>query len=221
MPPSYVGYQNVEANDGFTYLAPTFEKVDGSPVTLGDIVPVNDGSGFGTEIIQTFDEVNDVTGYYTYYCADMYKPEGAGWYDEDDNCCNDLEIGGAGIGILLDSPAATIQFAGAVTRGAKEVYVENSGFTYVANATPVEIDIQDFKVTTDGVGFGMEIIQTFDEINDVTGYYTYYCEDMYKPEGAGWYNEDDAKVTVPFAPGFGCLLDCQGDVTIELPKVLD
>jgi len=202
-------------------LAPTFEKIDGSAPTLGDIIPGGDSVGYGGEIIQTFDSDNYVDGYYTYYCEDMGKPEGAGWYDEDENCWNSKELGGKGIGVLFESGAATVQFSGKVVKGKSVIEVANSGLSYVSNPTPVEMDIQKFVPTTDGIGYGGEIIQTFDSENYVDGYYTYYCEDMGKSEGAGWYNEDEEKVTVPFTSGFGFLLDCGGDLTIELPAVLN
>ena len=159
-----------------------------------------------------------MTGFYTYYVEDSgAAPDGNGWYDDDGNKVA-VEIG-TGIGVLFESDAVKVQVSGQVAKGTVEVTELNAGFTYVCNPTPVERSLQAFTPTGESAGFGGEAVQTFDETNDVTGFYTYYIEDSgAAPDGNGWYDDDGVKVEdVIFAPGQGFLFESSGDCTITVP----
>jgi len=82
--------------------------------------------------------------------------------------------------------------------------------------------MQDFKPVGDGVGFGGESLMTYDENMAVSPLYTYYIEDSgAAPEGDGWYDEDGAKADITFEPGDGFVIQCNGDCTLEITKVVD
>ena len=151
-----VGYQTVETKSGFTYLTPTFEKVDGGVATLGDFVPAGDDVGWGEEIIQAFNDTGALIGYYNFYCEDYGMEGGAGWYDEDGNQCNNTPLAdgkGAGISVCFESSSGVpMRFSGAVTKGKKIIADVIAGFTWIGNATPNELTIQDFIPVGDGVG---------------------------------------------------------------------
>lgn len=189
-------------------------------MTLGDILPIGEEAGFGTELVTVFDANLDIAGEYTYYCADYGMDEGAGWYNEDGALCNSLQLGGNGMGVQIETQGATIQFAGSVAKGTVEIKGMTPGFSYVCNPTPIDQKLQNFVVIGDDAGFGTELITTFDENLDISGEYTYYCADYGMDAGAGWYNEDGERVdvTIPSASGF--IFECQGGVSIELPAVL-
>jgi hypothetical protein len=219
-----VGYQTVETKSGFTYLTPTFEKVDGGVATLGDFVPAGDDVGWGEEIIQAFNDTGALIGYYNFYCEEYGMEGGAGWYDEDGNQCNNTPLAdgkGAGISVCFESSSGVpMRFSGAVTKGKKIITDVIAGFTWIGNATPNELTIQDFIPVGDGVGWGEEIIQVFDETNGLAGYYNYYCEDYGMADGAGWYDEEGNRINLPVPAGHGFMFESAGNATIELPSVL-
>ena len=215
-----VGYQEIETQDGFTYVTPTFEKVDGSEPTFGDLVPAGDDAGWGgTEIIQTFDTEDGLAGYYVFYNEGMgYGP--TGWYDEEQNCVNDLPIGGKGIGMIFESAACPLRFCGAVGQGEQDLSGIQSGLTYVGNCTPIDHDIQDFKVTGDGAGWGgTEIIQTFDEGGGLVDYLVYWDEGMGYGD-TGWYNESNERVELPVPAGRAFIFESDGSFGLQLPASL-
>ena len=217
-----VGYQNVPTVSGFQFITPTFEKIDGSALTLGDVIPSGADAGWGAEHITIFDSELYIAAAYTYYCEDMGMSDGAGWYnDEDSSFANAVSLGGFGRGVQIETQGSVVQFSGAVTSGTVSIPELNSGFVHICNPTPVAQSIQNFAVVGVDAGWGAEHITIYDEQLYISGAFTYYCEDMGMSDGAGWYSDEDTSfATKAFEPSEGFIFESQGGVSIELPAVL-
>lgn len=188
---------------------------------MQDFKPVGDMVGYGTECLMTYDANMGVSPLYTYYVEDSgLAPEGDGWYDED-GAKADVTFS-SGNGCVYQSAGDPLQYSGSVPKGAIPIIDLYDGFTCIGNASPVQKTMQDFKPIGDMVGYGTECLMTYDENMAVSPLYTYYVEDSgLAPEGDGWYDEEGLKADVTFEPGDGFVIQCAGDCTLEITKVID
>ena len=172
-----VGYQNLTAPvSGYTWMTPTFEKVDGSVIKLKDIT-TSTPMGVGDFFITLLDDkgatmVDPETkktlkfklvnpGKYsttTYHC---------GWYYYDaatadmknatfkeEMFADEFELPyGTGIGINRTTKSITLVFSGAVAGQDKEITAPKSGYTWTGNVMPTDITLKDLNTKVPmGVG---------------------------------------------------------------------
>lgn len=212
-----VGYQTKTVGDsGFTLITPTFQKVDGSKTTLGDI----QGQFSTFESIQVWDE-NGATLSEYFYMEEADSPTGkAGWFDENDVCADGVVIE-AGNSVAFQSGGTTeVQFAGQVANSETVVVTGNTGFTAIGNNTPVDVKLGSIN---------FEGIDTFDSIQIVdadgaTEVEYFYMGELDSPSGtAGWFDENDQSAdNVVIAPGSGVLFQAANGnaVTVTIPAAL-
>jgi hypothetical protein len=214
-----VGYQDkAAAKSGWNLICGTFEKVDGSELTLADVKPnaaftwmnsdtiqfLDDGGGTR---VRTSDGQPAIYGYFT-------TSDGApadGWYHYDSatlmgmwvepEAADDFSYG-AGVVVQTFDKTGGLMFSGAVHAGAATIVADKSGWNLIGNPTPCDLTLKDVTpnatftwMNSDTIQFlddgGGTRVRTSDGQPAIYGYFTTL-------DGApadGWYHYDSATLT--------------------------
>ena len=212
---SVVGYQQKETVTGFNFVIPSFAAVDGGAVHIQDI-KIAGATDWGDNI-QVLDEGGATLALYVYATAEESGFESDGWLSEDYSGLADITFQ-PGQSILIDTAdSATITFAGKVST--EDTVVETvSGFNFVGNNTPVELNIQD--ITIEGATDWGDNIQVLDEGGATLALYVYASAAESGFESDGWLSEDYSGLAdVTFDAGQGILIDTADTASVTIPGV--
>ena len=218
-----VGYQKVELQPGFNFVAPQFTAVGGGDIDIQSVhLDVADDDVSGNDNLQVLDEGGATIAQYYWYPADWFGGAKSGWYDSDVDALADMTLAN-GLSILVDSDAnATVTVSGEVSTNTTTV-PSVEGFNFVGNSTPVTIDIQDIQIdVADDDASGNDNLQILDEGGATIAQYYWYPADWFGGAKSGWYDSDaDALAEVSLAPGQGVLVDTSADgITISIPPAI-
>ena len=177
-----------------------FINVDGSNLTLGDLTVVgyDTADGYADFEVQAKQLNGFGVGGTTYYWCDFEEDEVTykGWYDEDMNEYNNLNLV-AGEGLWVYSPDASfkIQSAGAVAKTSISVTLRGGNQAkMVSNPMPATLTLGDISVDgyDKGDGYADFEIQAKKLNGFGVGGTTYYWCDFEEEEVPyyGWYDED-------------------------------
>ena len=193
-----VGYQTKEVGvTGFTLITPTFKNVDNSVLTLANL----NGTFEFFDSIQTLDGIGETLDEYFYL--------GDGWYDGEQNPCNNVPIA-EGTSILFNSQGtSSITFSGTVNPDATSVTCATSGFTAVGNSAPTDIKLSE--IIFEGIDF-FDSIQLLDDIGETKEEYFYL--------GDGWYDSEQNPCDITIKAGEGFLFNAASgsQVTVKIPS---
>ena len=219
---SIVGYQNkAAAKEGWNLICGTFEKVDGSAMTLADAKPNAAFSWMYSDTIQFLDHgggtrvredgLPAIYGYFT----EMDGAPADGWYhfitatemgeflpaEENDDFSY-----GAGAVIQTFDKTAGFMFSGAVHKGAPTIIAAKEGWNLIGNPTPCDLALTD--VTPNGAFSWMysDTIQFLDHgggtrvrEDGLPAIYGYFTE-MDGAPANGWYHFITATEMGEFLP---------------------
>ena len=218
-----MGYQKVQLQPGFNFVAPQFVAVGGDSIDLQSIrLDVADDDATGAENIQVLDENgNPITSYY-WMPADWFGGEKSGWVDGDTGELAEVELEN-GIGILVDSADETTVTVSGEVANEDAVIEAVAGFNFVGNSSPKAINIQDLQIdVSDDEASGADNIQILDEnFNPIASYY-WMPADWFGGEKSGWVDGDTGDLAdVELAPGQGVLFDsADAGTTITAPSAI-
>ena len=195
-----VGYQEKAVGaSGFTLITPTFKNVDGTTLTLANL----SGSFEFFDSIQTLDGIGETLDEYFYL--------GDGWYDGEQNPCNDVPLTEGG-SILFNSQGTTaVTFSGTVNPEPVSITCATTGFTAIGNASPKDLKLSE--IVFEGIDF-FDSIQVLDEIGETKEEYFYL--------GDGWYDSEQNPCDIPIKAGEGILFNAASgsQVTVKIPSAL-
>ena len=178
----------------------SFLPVGGDNLTLGDIKIVGYDVAEGYADFEVIAKQLDGAGRGgTAYSWCDFEEEGEkyyGWYDEDMNCYNDLElVPGEGLWIYSPSTEMTVQSAGAVAKTSIAVTLRGSGAAKMcSNPMPVTLNLGDIVVVGYDINDGyadFEIVAKQLDGAGRGGIAYSWCD--FEEEGEtyyGWYDED-------------------------------
>jgi len=214
---SKVGYQEVPVEaSGFTLITPTFDKVDGSSITLKDI-----GAKNSYESVQLLNTDAGTDAEYFFVSKEDSGLEADGWFLDDlETPADDVAIP-EGKSILFSSLGTeSITFAGQVATTGKPVTTEESGFTMIGNNTPVDVALKNLVCT--GIN-SYDSIQFMDENLSTAQEYFFVAKEDSGLEADGWFCDDletpADDIVIP--AGSGVLFSATaGAVTVTVPAAL-
>ena len=214
--PYLVGYQDkAAAKEGWNLICGTFERVDGSPMTLADAKPNAMFSWMSSDNIQFLDagggtrvrESDGLPAIYGYFTTLDGAPAD-GWYHYD----SATQVGafvepevdddfsyGAGVVVETFDKTAGFMFSGAVHKGAPTIIAAKDGWNLIGNPTPCNLTLSDVTpnatfswMSSDNIQFldagGGTRVRESDGLPAIYGYFTTL-------DGApadGWYHYDSA-----------------------------
>ena len=216
-----VGYQKVELQPGFNFVAPQFTAVGGGAIDLQSIkLDVADEDATGGDNIQILDEGGGTVAQYYWLPPEASGAETAGWFDENfDPAEVSVENG---LSVLLESSdELSVTVSGEVSPEDFTV-ASVAGFNFVGNASPVAIDIQDIKLgIADEEASGGDNIQILDDGGATIAQYYWLPPEASGAEAAGWFDENFDAAEVELAPGQGFLIEAsENDISIRMPSAL-
>ncbi|MBR1608256.1 MAG: hypothetical protein IJ678_01405 [Kiritimatiellae bacterium] len=220
-----MGYQKVQLQPGFNFVAPQFVAVGGDTIDLQSVrLDVADDDVSYVDNIQILDDGGaTIASYFWYPAADTASGEKSGWVDGDTGDLADITLDN-GLGILIEAnDESTVTVAGEVSRATSSVE-SVAGFNWVGNSTPKAIDIQDIQidVADDDVSY-VDNIQILDEGGaTIASYFWYPAADTASGEKSGWVDGETGDLAeVTLEPGQGVLLETQDEgITITVPSAL-
>ena len=215
-----VGYQDkAAAKEGWNLICGTFEKVDGTAMTIADAKPNAAFSWMYGDNIQFLDDGGGTRqrddGYpavYGYFTTTDGAPAD-GWYQNDQATMmgvfaepEDEDFSyGAGVVAQTFDKTAGFMFSGAVHKGAPTIIAAKEGWNIIGNPTPCDLTLTDVTPNAafswmygDNIQFlddGGGTRQRDDGYPAVYGYFT-------TTDGApadGWYQNDQATMMGVFA----------------------
>ena len=197
-----VGYQTVELENGFAGKGATFVPVTGTKINLQDIKVTGYEGETADEIqIQILDTLGRTTT--QYFFADLPDDDIYGWLDANEEIPQNVEFApGAGLWVKSANNSLALQFAGQVPTSDISVSLRE-GFTMVANATPIALNLQGIGVA----GYEGEIadavqIQTLDTLGRTVD--QYFFADLPDDDIFGWLDaNEDIPENITFKPGMG------------------
>ena len=229
-----VGYvSQAVANGKFAMIGVQFEGTDSNAMTVdalvkGDYTGVDYDENYA--FFGTAPQIQRWTGAgytYYYYLNDGWYDNGtedgdykAGWADSYGNIATDTLEPGEAVWFKATTGDCTVQTSGQIYEGETEVICASGKFTMLANATPIELDLNDTdQVTYSGlVGVDYDenyaFFGTAPQIQMWTGAgytYYYYLNDGWYDNGtedgdykAGWCDSYGNIVTdkIPVGRGF-------------------
>ena len=220
-----MGYQKVQLQPGFNFVAPQFVAVGGDSIDLQSVrLDVADEEATGADSIQILDEGGSTIETYFWNPADWTASgEKSGWVDGETGDLVELNLAN-GYGILVDSvDDATVTISGEVPVSTVEITAVQ-GFNWVGNSSPVAIDIQDIQINVaDEEATGGDSIQILDEGGSTIETYFWNPADWTASgEKSGWVDGETGDLAeVELAPGQGVLLDSADEGTIiTIPAAL-
>ncbi len=247
-----MGYQNqTVAGSGFTWSVSTFQQIgkELEAQTLGSFaLPTDENFLSGDSIIlEVYGTDGALEGSYSFVDegnAATYGLTSTGWYPlekmqnweaTDEDLSNDVVIPfGKGVIITSGEADTTLTFAGQVVAEAKSYTVAGSGFTWIGNATPVDLTLGDFAIPTDeGFLSGDSIILEFYGTDGaLEGSYSFVDEGnaaTYGLANTGWYplekmqnweaTDEDLSNSVQIPSGKMVIITSgEADTTLTLPN---
>ena len=212
-----VGYQDIEVSgEGFTLIAPTFEKIDGEVFTLADLK----GNFIDAEAVQFTDGDFNTDKEYFYFTVEGMGVEKDGWYDEDMNLADNVPVPNGASLMFASQGTTSIQFSGAVSKSKIKVTTVDTGFTAVGNSRPMNVKLSDIKF--EGVA-DADSIQFIDSNGGTEKEYFYFTVSGMGVEADGWYDGDMNSVDKEEIPaGSGVLFSAVNgtSVNISIPSAL-
>ena len=212
-----VGYQDIEVSgEGFTLIAPTFEKIDGEVFTLADLK----GNFIDAESVQFTDGDFNTDKEYFYFTVEGMGVEKDGWYDEDMNLADNVPVPNGASLMFASQGTTSIQFSGAVSKSKIKVTTVDTGFTAVGNSRPMNVKLSDIKF--EGVA-DADSIQFIDSNGGTEKEYFYFTVSGMGVEADGWYDGDMNSVDKEEIPaGSGVLFSAVNgtSVNISIPSAL-
>ena len=212
------GYQKVELQPGFNFVAPQFTAVGGGAIDLQSIrLDVADEDATGGDNIQILDNDGNPVAQYPWYPAEWtLTGEKSGWVDTDTGDLAEVNIAN-GLGFLVEGvDVSTVTVAGEVSMVDAETEAV-VGFNFVGNSSPVPVDIQDITINiSDASATGGDNIQILDENGNPIAQYPWYpAEWTLTGEKSGWVDTDTGDLAeVTLAPGQGFLFEAVDDGTV-------
>ena len=196
-----VGYQTKDTVAGFNFVAPTFKSVGGESVAIQDIKLEGEVTEY-SDSIQILDKGGATEATYL-WTAD-------GWIDGT-FALTDVSLT-PGQSILLDTAnKVSVSMSGEV-RKTSYTTESVSGFNFVGNTTPVEIDIQKIKLSGAYTEYS-DSIQILDEGGATVETYLWTAD--------GWIDGTFSLATKSIEAGLGLLIDTANEgVTITVPSAL-
>ena len=204
---SEVGYQNKAAAGGsiFNFVAPTFDKVDGSAMKLTDLKLEYDGDDQSVQNIWTLDKGGATKQNYYYInehiANDIWgDPSAVGWWKDADATepIGDVDIPyGSGFAVVSFNPINVV-FSGAVQKEEATVDVEGGSiFVFTGNCIPVDYSLNDLALIYEGDDQSIQNVWTLDKGGATLQNYYYVNEhiavDVWGDETAiGWWKDADA-----------------------------
>ena len=198
-----VGYQSVNTVAGFNFIAPTFESVTETGVSIQDI-KLGDGASEYSDSVQVLDDGGATTETY-FWTAD-------GWVDGNTFEVTDKKIT-AGASVLVDTAnPLKVTMSGKVGE-AEYKTTSVAGFNFVGNTKPVDIDIQKIKLIGDASEYS-DSIQILDDGGATIETYFWTAD--------GWVDGNTFELATKNIPaGQGLLIDtANAGVSITVPAAL-
>ena len=216
-----MGYQKVQLQSGFNFVAPQFVAVGDTAIDLQSIrLDVSDDDATGADNIQILDDGGATLAAYSWYPAEWFGGEKSGWVDDLGELA-DVEIQN-GLSILVDSAdETTVTVAGEVS-SADAVIESVAGFNFIGNSSPKAINIQDIQIdVADEDATGADNIQILDDGGATIAAYSWYPAEWFGGEKSGWVDDLGEFADVELAPGQGVLLDASdAGILITTPSAL-
>ena len=217
-----VGYQKVELQPGFNFVAPQFIAVGGGTISIQDIhLDVADEDVSYVDNIQILDEGGATIASYSWWPkADTVSGLKSGWVDGDTGDLADVMLDN-GVSVLIEAnDYSTVTIAGEVSTNDASV-TSVAGFNWVGNPTPVAINIQDIQIdVADADVSYVDNIQILDAGGATIASYSWWPKgDTVSGLKSGWVDGDTSDLAdVTLEPGQGVLLETQdAGITITVP----
>ena len=211
-----VGYQKVDIQAGFNFVAPQFTTIGDTAIDLQSIrLDVADADATGDENIQVLDENGNPVASYYWYPADWFGGEKSGWVDGDTGDLADVALEN-GMSVLVEGiDDSTLTIYGEVSNSDAES-VAVAGFNFVGNSSPKTISIQDLQIdVADENATGDDNIQILDENGNPVATYYWYPADWFGGEKSGWVDGETGDLAdVELTPGQGVLFESVDDGTV-------
>ncbi len=222
-----VGYQEITLVKGINVISPVFESLDSNGFDIQNLKLIG-APGGGLESIQI---LNSETGYpdqtYVWYDADNTGYTEDCWFDMDGTYApwTDVKIKPTeAIFIVVDNENIKLRCSGGVRIESQSVPL-SAGINVVGVASPVEVDLQKFKLIG-APGGGLESIQI---LNPETGYpdqtYVWYDADNTGYTEDCWFDMDGTYAPwtdVKIMPGQGLFIMVgQNGIKLEIPSLKD
>jgi len=208
-----VGYQTVPlAQNGYTFTCSTFAPIgmtDGT-MTLGDITANANFSPFEDSIV-IFDSTGSMVVQATYVSQanledwGMWPGYEVGWYDLDDG---NMEFGtlnatvvpfGGSMTVFTQYADAGLIYAGEVIQSAVTLPLAQNAYTFLGNASPVDLTLGDIVANENFAPFEDSIV-IFDSTGSMVVQATYVSQanledwGMWPGYEVGWYDLDDGNM---------------------------
>ena len=217
-----MGYQKVELQPGFNFVAPQFIAVGGGTISIQDIhLDVADEDVSYVDNIQILDEGGATIASYSWWPkADTVSGLKSGWVDGDTGDLADVMLDN-GVSVLIEAnDYSTVTIAGEVSTNDASV-TSVAGFNWVGNPTPVAINIQDIQIdVADADVSYVDNIQILDAGGATIASYSWWPKgDTVSGLKSGWVDGDTSDLAdVTLEPGQGVLLETQdAGITITVP----
>ena len=208
-----VGYQDISINDsGFTLIAPTFEKVDGTPFYLSDLK----GNFITGESVQLWDLNGATSKEYFFMAAADTGLESDGWFEDDFATPADKVDVKPGEAIAFASQGTSkIQFSGQVAAQGMERNTLNSGFTMIGNSRPSAVKLSEITFAGAGTGDSVQFLHT----NGATEKEYFFMAAVDTGlESDGWFEDDFATPadSKEINAGAGVLFNAASGVSVNI-----
>ena len=218
-----MGYQKVQLQPGFNFVAPQFVAVGGDSIDLQSVrLDVADDEATGGDNIQILDDGGATLATYYWNPADWFGGEKSGWVDDETGDLAAVTLQN-GLGILIDSAdETTVTVSGEVSE--TDAVIESvAGFNFLGNSSPKAINIQDIQIAVaDDEATGGDNIQILDDGGATLATYYWNPADWFGGEKSGWVDDETGDLAdVELAPGQGILLDASdAGILITVPSAI-
>ena len=220
-----VGYQKVQLQPGFNFVAPQFVAVGGDSIDLQSVrLDVADEDVSYVDNVQILDDGGATIAAYAWLpAADTASGEKSGWVDNDTGDLAEVEVNN-GLSVLIEAnDDSTVTISGEVPTDTATI-TSVAGFNWIGNSSPKPIDIQDIQIdiADEDVTY-VENIQILDDGGATIAAYAWLpAADTASGEKSGWVDNDTGDLAeVTLQPGQGVLLETQdAGVTITIPSAL-
>ena len=216
-----VGYQKVQLQPGFNFVAPQFVAVGGDSIDLQSIrLDVADDEATGGDNIQILDEGGATIATYFWLPGEWVGGDKSGWMDDNGDLA-EVDLAN-GLGVLVDSADdATVTISGEVSQLDSEVTAV-AGFNFVGNSTPTPIDIQDIQIdVADEDATGGDNLQILDDGGATIATYFWLPGEWVGGDKSGWMDDNGNLAELELAPGQGVLVDiAEAGTKITVPTAL-
>ena len=218
-----VGYQKVNIQSGFNFVAPQFTTIGDTAIDLQSIrLDVADADATGAENIQVLDADGNPVATYYWFPADWFGGEKSGWVDSETGGLAEVDLEN-GMSVLVEGvDDSTLTVYGEVPDG-DAASTAVAGFNFVGNSSPATINIQDLKIdVADEDATGGDNIQILDaDFNPIATYY-WFPADWFGGEKSGWVDSETGGLAdIDLAPGQGVLFESvDAGTTLTAPSAI-